>query len=313
MGGAALTGDSLDAPSEKMHPTGGMPPTLATALRDGPFHQALHQAITHRGLPLARLRAALDDAGTHIGQSTLSYWQRGLRRPEMPRATEAVLALEQVLDLPSNSLLGLIEPMGEHSGRSTSLAAEEFEADLRNACLEVLALHEVVTVNAARTRRSVLSRLVVRAHTDADRYLALHPADEQGHVEHSAVHTGEGCRAGRMRKRGPDGSVAFELLFDRRLRPGETHVFSYTVIDTAGGQTGGHLRRFPSAAGNYLLQLRFHRGVLPVRCFREQHGDDIVHDELAYGLDGVVSAYFEPVDCDRAGISVHWGTAGGHS
>jgi hypothetical protein len=313
MGGAALAGDSLDATSENPHPTGGLPPTLATALRDGPFHQALHQAIVHRGLPLARLRAALDEAGAHIGQSTLSYWQRGLRRPEMPRATEAVLALEQVLELPSNSLLGLIEPVGEHSGRSTSLAAEEFEADLRNNCLRVLALHEVVTINPARTRRSVLSRLVVRAGGEgADRYLALHPADEQGVVEHSAVHTGEGCRAGRMRRRSPDGSVAFELMFDRKLTDGETHVFSYTVVDTAVGQTGGHLRRFPAPAGNYLLQLRFHRGVLPARCFRETHRDaDVTHDKLSYGLDGVVSAYFEPVDVDRAGITVHWGHATG--
>lgn len=312
IGGAALAGESLHSSPEELRPTGRTSSALSDALRDGPFHQALHQAILFKGLSLARLRSLLDVSGAHIGQSTLSYWQRGLRRPEMPRATEAVLALERVLELPAQSLLSLLEPITEQSPRAAS-AAEEIEQDLRNSGLEVLALHEVVTVNAARARRSVLSRIVVRAaEAGTDRYLALHPADERGRVEHSAVHTAEGCRAGRVRKRSPDGSVAFELLFDRKLAEGETHVFSYSVVDTATGQTGGHLRRLAVPVGNYLLQLRFHRGVLPARCFRELHGgDEIDVSELAYGLDGVVSAYFAPVEAERAGISVLWGQASG--
>ncbi|AHI01254.1 hypothetical protein KALB_7896 [Kutzneria albida DSM 43870] len=311
MGGAALAGESQLSSPEEIPPSGGSHTALSDALRDGPFHQALHQAILAKGLSLARLRAQLDTAGAHIGQSTLSYWQRGLRRPEMPRATEAVLALEQVLDLPVQSLLSLLEPISDGSARQNG-AVEEIEQDLRNSGLRLRALHEVVTVNAARSRRSVLNRIVVEAlEHGADRYLALHQADERGRVEHSAVHTAEGCRAGRVRKRAPDGSVAFELLFDRKLAVGDTHVFSYSVVDTASGQTGGHVRRFAAPVGNYLLQLRFHRGVLPARCFREVHGPDVEVSELHYGLDGVVSAYFEPVEAERAGITVLWGQASG--
>ena len=46
---------------------------------------------------LARLRAHLEQLGVQVGQSTLSYWQRGLRHPEVPRAISTVRALESVL------------------------------------------------------------------------------------------------------------------------------------------------------------------------------------------------------------------------
>ena len=81
---------------------------LVEALRYGPFPRALRTAIAHRGLSLARLGAHLDRMGVHVGQSTLSYWQRGLRHPEVPRALSALRALERVLALPPDSLVVLV-------------------------------------------------------------------------------------------------------------------------------------------------------------------------------------------------------------
>ena len=73
------------------------------------FHQALHAAIQRKGVSLAQLRLLMDEAGAHVGQSTLSYWQRGLRRPDMPNAIEVILTLEKVLDLPAGYLISLTE------------------------------------------------------------------------------------------------------------------------------------------------------------------------------------------------------------
>ncbi|MBV8933447.1 MAG: hypothetical protein JOZ47_06090 [Kutzneria sp.] len=286
---------------------------MADTLHSGPFHQALHDAIVARGLSLARLGALLDATGTHIGQSTLSYWQRGLRRPDMPKSSGAVLALERVLELPPRSLINLLDPGVKHTPRTVRTAVD-MERDLRNEDLELLALYEMVTINAVGARRSLLSRMVVQARrAGVDRYLALHGGDGSGSVEHSTMHTAEGCRAGRLRRRLPDGSVLFELALDRTLAAGETHVFSYSVIDTGGTRTAGHLRRFATPAGTYLLQLRFHRSALPARCFRESrdHAETEII-EVAPGRDGVVSAYFAPVSAPRAGISVLWSSAAEH-
>ena len=82
---------------------------LTNALANGPFHLALQLAIQRKGLSLAQLRTLMDEAGAHVGQSTLSYWQRGLRRPDMPKALEVILALERVLDLQAGTLLALVE------------------------------------------------------------------------------------------------------------------------------------------------------------------------------------------------------------
>ncbi|HWO64663.1 MAG TPA: hypothetical protein VNO31_31965, partial [Umezawaea sp.] len=99
-----------------------MPASLAETLRYGPFHRALRDAIAFRGLSLARLRAHIEQLGVQVGQSTLSYWQRGLRHPEVPRAIPTVRALEVVLKLPTDSLTSLIGPRPPAHARTSPAA-----------------------------------------------------------------------------------------------------------------------------------------------------------------------------------------------
>ncbi|GGP69891.1 hypothetical protein [Saccharothrix coeruleofusca] len=311
------------------HPTGELPGTLAETLRYGPFHRALRDSIAHRGLSLARLRARLERLGVPVGQSTLSYWQRGLRHPEVPRAVPTVRALETVLELPPESLVALVEPQPRARPQhvappfagSTGAWADpapllaEFEAVPRsarsNADLEVLAVHDTVLVGAQREQRAITTRMVVRAlRAGPDRYLAVHQGDEGCLIDKALVRPAEGCRQGRVRRQSASRGLAFELLFDRKLAEGEEHVFSFTVLDDTGGPTPGHHRTFRDPCRGYLLQLAFHRRSLPARCtkqFRQEpEATPVEVGELVCGLGGVVSAYFSDVGPGLAGVTVEW-------
>ncbi|MEU5695424.1 hypothetical protein [Actinosynnema sp. NPDC020468] len=301
----------------------GLPSALAETLRYGPFHRALHDAIAHRGLSLARLRAHLEALGVQVGQSTLSYWQRGLRHPEVPRAIGTVRALETVLRLPPESLVALVgrrpQPrlprpaFAELAGawnRTRPIA--EFDPESKvNSDLEVLAVHDSVLIGAQREQRSITTRLVVRAKRPGpDRYVAVHQGDEGCVIDNAIVRPAEGCRQGRSRRQSASRGLAFELLFDRRLAEGEEHVFSFTVLDDTGGPTPGHHRTFPDPCRGYLLQLAFNRRTLPARCTRQFRTDTdappIDVDELVCGIGGVVSAYFLDVGPGLAGVAVEW-------
>lgn len=93
-------------------------PALETALRAGPFHVALRAAITARGLPLHRVQHHLTRHGVTVGVTSLSYWQQGARRPQRTESLRAVRALEEILDLPDESLIRLLARDEEHAAHA---------------------------------------------------------------------------------------------------------------------------------------------------------------------------------------------------
>ncbi|MCP2167960.1 hypothetical protein [Goodfellowiella coeruleoviolacea] len=324
-----MTGDSgHDQPAEQTaeHP-GELPAQLAEFLRQGPFHRALRVAIAHRGLSLAQVRAHLGRLGVQVGQSTLSYWQRGLRHPEVPRAVPTVRALETVLNLPPNSLLVLVGTRRVVERHRPSVAeavtpvvsavdpaqvSQMAQHSRYNLDLNVLAVHDAVLVGARREQRLVTTRVVVRAlRHGPDRYLALHQGDQGCQIERVTVRTAEGCRLGRLRRQPLSRGMLVELLFDRRLSAGETHVFCFTVVDGSGGQTLGHHRAFRARCGSYLLQMGFHREAMPVRCVRQvrrrPEAAPAETAEVVCGVGAVASTYFTDVGPGSAGMSVTWG------
>jgi hypothetical protein len=125
----------------RRQPAGALPRELTEALRAGEFHQATRLAIAHRGLSLAHL----NQRGVGVGQSTLSYWQRGLRQPEVPKALPAVRALESVLQLPADSLVVLIGPRASR-GRGQQLAASF--SDLRSGDMASIVDHLLADLGA---------------------------------------------------------------------------------------------------------------------------------------------------------------------
>ncbi|MFF4761882.1 hypothetical protein [Streptomyces sp. NPDC001292] len=257
---------------------------LDTALRGGPFHVALRAAIAARGLPLQRVQHHLTRYGVKVGVTSLSYWQQGARRPQRPESLRAVRALEEILRLPDESLIRLLADADEHSAagrpavrsyRSLVQASDVLRGLLAELdCppgggLHVLGHHERVLIGARRELAGRESQHIVRAHRDGvDRFVAVHHGDPGCAPERMTVHALENCRTGRIRRHHATGVLVAELLFDTRLRAGDTFLFQHGVEDGTAGTTREYVREFASAGGQYALQVRFDAGTLPVRCHR---------------------------------------------
>ena len=261
-----------------------VPTELQAALRGGPFHVALRAAIAARGLPLQRVQHHLTRYGVRVGVTSLSYWQQGARRPQRPESLRAVRALEEILQLPDESLIRLRSETGERpgtdrpAGRSyrslveASGVLERLLADLEaplDSGLHTIGHQDHVRIGARRELLARESHHIVRAHRDGvDRYLAVHHGDPGCAPERIAVHALENCRAGRVRWHQDTGILVAELLFDTRLHTGDTFLFRYAFEDGTGGASGDYVRGFGLAGGQYALQVRFDEQAMPVGCHR---------------------------------------------
>ncbi|MEU3944847.1 hypothetical protein [Streptomyces sp. NPDC029526] len=260
---------------------------LDAVLRGGPFHVALRAAIAARGLPLQRVQHHLSRHGVKVGVTSLSYWQQGARRPQRPESLRAVRALEEILQLPEESLIRLLADPGGSAERSAnprpggpsyrslveaSGVVERLLADFgvpRDSGLHILGEHERVRIGARRELAGRESHLIVRAHLDGvDRFVAVHHGDPGAAPARMTVHALENCRAGRVRRHHDSGVLAVELLFDTRLRAGDTYLFRYAVEDGTAGISREYVHRTGTPGGQYALQVGFDAGAMPVRCHR---------------------------------------------
>jgi hypothetical protein len=248
-------------------------------------------AIADSGLTLARLEYHLSQRGHHVARSTISFWQQGRRRPERPESIEALRALEEILGLPANSLSALLgppKPRGRWIGyRPGGLEWSDVWTDgaavhrvlsagarRENQKLEEVSVQEAIEVDANRVLTTTRQRLLLRARSEgADRYVILHYTDPGVDAGKLAVDQLENCRIGRQRSLPEARLAAFELLFDRSLRVGESHFFSYRTLlpppddpsaDESQPATG---RVFRNAIHSYVLQAQFDEAMLPVRCY----------------------------------------------
>lgn len=257
---------------------------LDTALRGGPFHVALRAAIAARGLPLQRVQHHLSRYGVRVGVTSLSYWQQGARRPQRPESLRAVRALEEILHLPEESLIRLLaEAEGDaapdrpaaRSYRALLQATDVLEgllADLDcplDPGLQTIGHHERVRIGADRELLSREAHHIVRAHRDGvDRFMAVHHGDPGCVPERMRVRALENCRTGRVRHDHETGILVAELLFDTRLRPGDTFLFRYDVQDGTAGPSREYVHDVALAGGQYVLQIQFDERALPTRCHR---------------------------------------------
>ncbi|MEV5609178.1 hypothetical protein [Streptomyces sp. NPDC052225] len=259
-------------------------PGLDAVLRGGPFHVALRAAIAARQLPLHRVQHHLERRGIKVGVTSLSYWQQGARRPQRAESMRAVRALEEILELPEESLIRLLGPAGgravaqrpaSRSYRSLVAASgvvERLVAELGSppdGGLHTVGHHERVRIGARRELLGRDSQRIVRAHRDGvDRYVAVHHGDPGCSPAEVAVDAMENCRTGRVRWDEATGVLVAELLFDTYLRAGDTHLFRYGFEDGTAGASTEYLRAFGFAGGQYVLQVRFADSALPVGCHR---------------------------------------------
>ncbi|KYK11022.1 MULTISPECIES: hypothetical protein [Streptomyces] len=258
---------------------------LDSALRGGPFHVALRAAIAARGLPLQRVQHHLTRHGVKVGVTSLSYWQQGARRPQRPESLRAVRALEEILRLPEESLIRLLAEADEDPGHRRP-AARSYRAQVEasgvlerllaelgqpspDGGVHTLGHHERILIGSRRELAGRESHHIVRAHRDGvDRFVAVHHGDPGCVPARMTVRALENCRTGRVRTHDETGVLVAELLFDTRLRAGETHLFRYGVEDGTAGVSREYVRGFGAAGGQYALQVRFDEAALPARCHR---------------------------------------------
>ncbi|MGI8879168.1 MAG: helix-turn-helix domain-containing protein [Jatrophihabitans sp.] len=309
---------------------------MAEALRTGPFDRALQLAIAASGLTLARVEYHLAQRGHHIGRSTLSYWQQGRRRPERPDSIESLRSLEEILGLPPNSLSSLLgppRPRGRWIGyRPGGLEWSEMWTDVEavqrvlaagsrreNSKVEDVAVFETFKIGANRQKDWHHTRSLVRAREDgADRIVSLYRANPDVDVREVEVADLENCRVGRRRYLPEASLAAFELLLDRSLRSGETHLFGYRfVLPVTGVQahpttwtsdetTSGRVFRNP--VHSYVLQAEFDPAMLPVRCywvrFARLGGREQIVSEL--GMTAQNTAHFSLESALPAAQAIRW-------
>jgi hypothetical protein len=258
---------------------------LAHALRTGPFSAVLHLAIEASGLRLEDIQERLAAQGISVSLTTLSYWRRGRSRPEKPDSLRAVRLLEQILELPEESLiaqLGPRRPRGRWLSHppgfldidrlfedSTSVQKMMDELDNRMpAELTRLSLHDIYVVGAGRQEISLTTRQVLRANVDrVSRAVGVFRTDDMSRPQ-MKINAMRNCRVGRVRSDVEGGLLAAELIFDRVLGAGETAVVEYEFLSASVEPAFTYYRAFAGPVGEFVLQVQFDPAAVPARCYR---------------------------------------------
>jgi hypothetical protein len=283
---------------EASGPIDGRSEDLERALETGPFDRALQLAIRASGFKLTTIERRLAESGFPVARSTLSYWQQGRRQPERPDSLEALTALEAILRLEPGvlrKLVGQPKPRGRWVGyrrggvewsemwEDTDALARVFDAGQRreNNKLENIMIAESFAVGPHRHKLWHEFRQLVRAREDgADRHIIVHRTNPGIDVRQVGVEAIENCRVGRQRYVPENGLAAFELLLDRSLLAGQTHLYTFrqTFPEPATGPgavvtpvpSGDEMmsgRVFRDRVHSFVMQARFDPSMLPVRCF----------------------------------------------
>ncbi|WP_020673979.1 hypothetical protein [Amycolatopsis nigrescens] len=258
---------------------------LRQALRTGPFTSALHLAIEASGLTLEEIQVWLAERGARVSVPTLSYWRRGRSRPERAGSLRAVHLLEELLELPADSLVSLLGPRRSRGGRwlahppgtvdVLSLFDEQYPSDLvakvaepGPGSLSRISTHVVITIGDDRSTSSIRIREVVRANVPGiSRCAVLYLADEQP-GNPPALADVRYCRKGRVQVDRSVGLVAAELIFDRVLGAGEPALLEFEWRFEPGMRMLNYDHRFHEPIREYVLQTRFSPDALPARCHR---------------------------------------------
>ncbi|CAM04823.1 hypothetical protein A8924_5977 [Saccharopolyspora erythraea NRRL 2338] len=290
-------------------------------LRSGPFHEALRAAIAHSGLTLEALRGELAARGIRLSLATLSYWQHGRSRPERTGSMLALRAIENILRLPAHSLRALLGPprprgrwLNHEPGRGIDDPAGQLAEVIgpvlgpSDRDLRVFSQEDIASVGPDRAIHLVRTRTVLRALADGpDRHLAVYrgePGTDSGALVPVAT---ENCRLGRTSRHPAAPIVVAELLFDRRMRAGETHLLEYEFRVERPVRSVDHRRTFRYPAGSYVASVRFSESAVPVRCRRLRQGAPAAGrgtDELT--LVGGRSVHLAVRDVPRGVLGIAW-------
>ncbi|MEV6611795.1 hypothetical protein [Kutzneria sp. NPDC051319] len=246
------------------------------------FAARLRQAIADRGLTLAGLSHRLGGHGVSLSAATLSYWARGLRRPEGLSSLAAVRALEDILRVPQGSLLSCAEREAPRR-RGRVGAAPLPVADLwptGDAAItrlierigvpyegrRTVSVHERMWIDAGGAEQRVRVTSVLEATKDGiDRFLVMR--DDIGVVPELRVVSGG--RVGRVCTDRRGRVLVGEVWLDQPLNRGQRTAVEYELdIGADGRRTVDCTRRFANPVHQYVLEVAFDPTAVPVRCYQ---------------------------------------------
>ncbi|ALG07227.1 hypothetical protein [Kibdelosporangium phytohabitans] len=276
---------------------------MLSAERDGDFAEALRAAIAARGLPLDRIRERLLRRGHSLTAATLSYWQSGRSRPERRESLAALAHLEDILEVATGSLTGLLgppRPRGRWTVRHDNrpqmqafwpepdpVAAALDQVDIRwDERLTRISQHDQVFVGAHRGEIAFRSQQVLRAETDGpDRWVVIVHLDEHDRSL-PVVRPRRGCRLGRVVENPRAGLLVAELLFDRTLYRGDTIITEHELINRRPyPEATNYERKFRLPVRQFVLEVNFDLAAVPVECVRVRRMDDGTEDVAPARID----------------------------
>ncbi|UVS78267.1 hypothetical protein Actkin_01995 [Actinokineospora sp. UTMC 2448] len=255
------------------------------------FPTALRAAIQASGLSLDRIQYRLRARGVSISVTALSYWQSGRRRPERAESLAALGHLEDVLGVPTGSLIALLgppRPRGRVNRESSRLSIEALWGNTEpialllkridfttDAALTKLSQHDRMEIGADRGEKLIGVRQVFRAERDgADRTIMVYDLELPGRPFPRVV-AGDTCRIGRVARDEDAGLIAAEILLDRPLGRGDTTIVDYALQHPGPPYSRGddsYCRKFTSPVREFVLELRFDPRALPT--YLEQYTAD---------------------------------------
>lgn len=263
---------------------------------DGGFADALREAVLSRGVTLAWLNKRLRENGNPVSMATLSYWRSGARRPEGAQSMAAVADIEDLLQLPSDSLSSLVGPT-QRVGPVGPPAFPLKESHLEDAVTEVfhalgapqfdlardVSTHSVTEVGADGNVMTRTTRTLVQSMsgllTDVP-YVDMTP----GISTPAPIFRAVGGAQITARHSHPSGEVhGFSLKLDQPVESAQTTMIEW-ALDVPPGyppvrETGHGVAR---QARDLVLWTRFHPDALPDWIEEvEETPDGVTHTPLA--------------------------------
>lgn len=306
-------------------PAGGRAAPEPAAHPPVTFAEALRQALRLRGLPLQRVCDRLAAHGVRISPATLSHWQRGRSLPERPQSLRAVRTLEEILAVPHDHLVGLLQPhrpRGRARAREQDVTASrrvfapgsEVERALGDAFADFnrdiapLSVHEAVLLGEDRCIRHLSVTQVLRAICDGpDRLTLVHQVDEGVSPD---VGFTVGCGTlGAVRVDEPLRCVVADILLGRRLSRGETAVVRYDVSFPSGPLPSTfYERRTRTNLREYLLHVSFAPAATPASCHKYyRRRTDAPREQVArLVVDASCTAHLYPGKCTPGVHGMSW-------
>ncbi|ATY13875.1 hypothetical protein CU254_28200 [Amycolatopsis sp. AA4] len=292
------------------------------------FASALRAAIGASGLSLDRIQARLRARGAAVSVTALSYWQSGKRQPERAGSLSAVRVLEEILDVPDGALLGLLPPPRPRGASRRDRAGEEpvtFTREILQPLLDrvgapdaldqqhqlkLIGLHDRCDIAADGGQRSVTSRAVFQSGADGqDRWLLVYAQGDATAVPE--LQPVRNCRVGRAEVDDDHGILVAELLFDRALERGETHLIEYTLRNSGPPYPqcrATHYREFRRPVREYLLEVRFDPTAVPARCWQYANATDEAPARRRLRLDSGNGVHAIALDFGPGIFGIGWGS-----